>query len=48
MRGTKLPVGVAPYKRVDRTAMAAVAADIRTGGTFEKGGPAIWPSEGSP
>ena len=37
MLGTKPPLGVAPYKRVERTAAAAVVADIRTDGTFEKG-----------
>ena len=34
MPGTKAPLGVAPYRRVERTAAAAVTADIRTGGTF--------------
>eukprot|EP01048_Picozoa_sp_COSAG05_P006809 COSAG05_NODE_459_length_9617_cov_12.484661_11_plen_131_part_00 len=37
--GAKPPFGVAPGWRVERTAMAAVAADIRTAGTFEKVGP---------
>ena len=37
MRDTKAALGVAPYKRVERTAATAVVADIRTDGTFEKG-----------